>query len=126
MITTEQLVREMLLSGRHISKVDMREASVINSDCLPQRIKDIRYKTDWDIKYRSVPGKGSLREYWLEPQEIARIREKTQRIERFSEEKKSDEQLLIPQENIAETSRKQAETEKYEQMGLGLLGTSNY
>lgn len=120
MKTTEQLVRDLLLSGRHINKVDMREASIINSDCLPQRIKDIRYKTDWDIKHRSVPGKGTLREYWLEPEEIERIKARNKRVEQLVEENR----------NLAEKASEslKSEEEAYfgEQMGIGLLGGSNY
>lgn len=115
--TTEQLVRDLLLSGRHIDKEKMRDASIINSSCLPQRIKDIRYKTDWDIKHRSVPGKGTLREYWLEPEEIARIKG----------EKVEHEQLVKPDENIAPQGLQKATEQKYthEQLGLGIPGTES-
>lgn len=71
--TTTEEVKEMLLSGRHITKVDLFYESEIASSCLPQRIYDIRRETDWDIKSQSVKGKGTLREYWLEPEEIRRI-----------------------------------------------------
>lgn len=72
--TTTDEVKAMLLSGRHITKLDLFYESEIASSCLPQRIYDIRQTTDWDIKSQSVKGKGTLREYWLEPEEISRIR----------------------------------------------------
>lgn len=72
--TTTEEVKTMLLSGRHITKLDLFYESEIASSCLPQRIYDIRQETDWDIKSQSVKGKGSLREYWLEPEEIKRIK----------------------------------------------------
>lgn len=71
--TTTEEVKAMLLSGRHITKVDLFYESEVASSCLPQRIYDIRRETDWDIKSQSVKGKGTLREYWLEPEEICRI-----------------------------------------------------
>lgn len=71
--TTEE-VKAMLLSGRHITKVDLFYESEISSSCLPQRIYDIRRTTDWNIKSASVKGKGTLREYWLDPEEIKRIK----------------------------------------------------
>ena len=72
--TTTEEVKAMLLSGRHITKLDLFYESEIASSCLPQRIYDIRKETDWDIKSQSVKGKGTLREYWLEPEEIKRIK----------------------------------------------------
>lgn len=74
MKTTTEEVMQMLLSGRHITKLDLFNESGVHSSCLPQRIYDIRQATDWDIRHRSVKGKGSLREYWLEPSEIDRIK----------------------------------------------------
>ena len=116
MENTEELVRNMLLSGRHINKVDMRNESEINYDCLPQRIKDIRYKTDWDIKHRSVPGRGTLREYWVEPEEIQRIKGN---LKPFKEVKQEVEQLADNLEKAVEMPPK--EVEKEEQLGLGFV-----
>lgn len=120
MKTTEKLVRDLLLSGIHLDKTIMRKHSEINSDCLAQRIKDIRYKTDWDIKWRSVPGKGTLREYWLEPQEIERIKSG----------KKRNEQLVEENQNLAEKASESLKSEDNayfnEQLGIGLLGGHNY
>lgn len=72
MKTTQDIVEEMLLKGMHINKFDLLSAT--NSVCLPQRILDIRQQKGWNISSRSVKGKGTLREYWLEDDEIARIK----------------------------------------------------
>jgi hypothetical protein len=70
--TTQEIVEELLLQGKHINKFDL--LSVANSVCLSQRILDIRQKKGWNISSRSVKGKGTLKEFWLEPEEIARIK----------------------------------------------------
>lgn len=115
---TEDIARELLLSGKRINKFDF--INICGSTCLPQRIKDIRYKSDWDIQYRSVPGKGTLREYWLEPEEIARIRGNFKaKMERIKE----DEQLTTADKNNVETASNKP---RIEQMGLGLPGGHNY
>lgn len=103
--TTTEEVKEMLLSGRHITKVDLFFESEIASSCLPQRIYDIRKETDWDIKSQSVKGKGTLREYWLEPEEIKRI-------------KSSELQDLV--EAASESLDNEDKAYFEEQMGLGL------
>lgn len=121
--TTEQLVRRLLLSGRKIDKTIMRKESDINSDCLSQRIKDIRYKTDWNIKSQTVKGKGSLKEFWLEPEEIERIKGKIETVEpRYDE----DEQLAFAVEKTAPERTENAQDENYEQLGIGILGGRNY
>lgn len=102
MKTTTEEVMDMLLQGRHITKLDLFYESEINSSCLPQRIYDIKHLTDWNIQSKCVKGKGSLREYWLEPEEIKRI--KGQSIE--------------PEQKVAEMPRKEPETDV--QLGLGL------
>ena len=50
-----------------------------------------------------------------------RVREELRR-----EQLKKNEQLLKPKENVAQKQHKQAENEKYEQIGIGLLGGHNY
>lgn len=72
MKTTQEIVEELLLQGKHINKFDL--LSVANSVCLSQRILDIRQQKGWNISSRSVKGKGTLKEFWLEPDEIARIK----------------------------------------------------
>lgn len=69
--TTQEIVEDMLLTGKKINKYDLLRAA--NSVCLAQRILDIRQEKMWNISYETVKGKGTLRQYWLEPEEIARI-----------------------------------------------------
>lgn len=107
--TTDE-VKVMLLSGRHITKLDLFHESDIHSSCLPQRIYDIRQSEGWDIKFKSVKGKGTLREYWLEPDEISRI--------------KGDKQYVAEVENVVETAQKRPD-KSFEQLGLGLPGTDS-
>ena len=90
--TTQEIVEDLLLQGKHINKFDL--LSYGNSVCLAQRILDIRQTKGWSIRSKSVKGKGTLKEYWLDDEEIERI-----------------------------SGRK---TVKEEQLGLGLLGFSNY
>lgn len=69
--TTQQIVEEMLLDGKRITKFDMLNAT--NSVCLAQRILDIKQTKGWHIRDGIVKGKGSLKQYWLDPDEIKRI-----------------------------------------------------
>ena len=126
MKTTTEILMEALLDGRHLTKFDFLEMT--NSVCLAQRVLELRQE-DWDIKDKPVKGKGNLREYWLEQEEINRIRVREHRIIENTihiKKKGEDEQLLKQEENIAETDQKTAQTEHYEQMGFGLLGGHNY
>lgn len=132
--TSIEDVKRLLLSGRHISKEDLRRENYVNSSCLSQRIYDLRHLAkygclDWDIKWRSVPGKGTLREFWLEPEEIARIKVASVcnvPLKAIGQDKEMNEQIEKNIENLRETAQKVAQNEKYEQMGLGLLGGHNY
>ena len=101
---------QMLLKGRHITKLDLFNESDIHSSCLPQRIYDIRQTTDWNISSASVKGKGTLREYWLEPGEIARIKG----------------QSVTPDSESPVDALKTLVDANCEQLGLGLLGGRNY
>lgn len=76
MRTTQEIVEDLLLQGKHINKFDL--LSMANSVCLAQRILDIKEQKGWNICSKSVPGKGTLKEYWLEPDEIARIKKPVQ------------------------------------------------
>lgn len=76
MKTTQEIVEDLLLQGKHINKFDLLQ--VANSVCLAQRILDIREQKGWNIRSASVKGKGTLKEYWLEPDEIMRIRKPLQ------------------------------------------------
>lgn len=70
--TTIEIAQDMLMSGAKINKFTFLNEA--NSVCLAQRIKDIRQMYGWNIKSQSVKGKGTLKEYWLEQEEIERIR----------------------------------------------------
>lgn len=117
MKTTQDIVEELLLEGKHINKFDL--LNVANSVCLPQRILDIRQTKNWNISSKSVKGKGTLREYWLEPAEIARIKGEKEYVETRDD---GDEQLHFGATKSAPKAQKQAT----EQLGIGLLGGHNY
>lgn len=72
MKTSQQMLEDMLLTGQHINKFLFYERT--GTVCLAQRILDIRQTKGWFIRSKSIEGKGSLREYWLEKEEIARIK----------------------------------------------------
>ena len=72
--TTQEIVEDMLLSGMHVNKYDLLRAA--NSVCLAQRILDIRQQKGWNILTKVVKGKGTLKEYYLDPDEIIRIKGK--------------------------------------------------
>ena len=97
MKTSQEIVEELLLSGRHINKFDL--LSIGHTVCLAQRILDIRQQKGWNISSASVKGKGTLKEYWLEPEEIDRIKGRKQRYE----------QLVNVQQNHAEKPSKSAQ-----------------
>lgn len=119
MNTTREEVKRMLLAGRRITKLDLFNESQVHSSCLPQRIYDIRHEDGWDIKWQSVKGKGTLREYWLEPSEIARIKGEKEYVEPRKDE---EDQLHFATEKTAPKAQKHAT----EQLGIGLLGGHNY
>ena len=108
-----EIAKGHLLRGDRINKGDFH--AQYKTFTLTQRIEEIR-KEGWDVKSRAIPGRRGMVEYWLEPSEIERLKAKERRVEQLVEEYK----------NIAQNEPKQAQEEKYEQMGLGLLGTSNY
>lgn len=71
MKTTQEIVEDLLIQGKHINKFDLLAHA--NSVCLAQRILDIREQKGWDIHSASIKGKGTLKEYWLDKEEIERI-----------------------------------------------------
>ena len=71
MKTTKEILQEVLLDGKHLTKFDF--LNLTNSVCLAQRVQELR-QMGWNIVDKNVPGKGTLKEYWLEPEEIARIK----------------------------------------------------
>lgn len=123
MKTTLEVTKELLLTGKHITYRDLEAHTEIRSTRLAPRILDLR-KQGWNIKSRSVPGKGNLAEYWLEHEEIERI--KNAQYMPISKQIETDEQSAEVDTNIAVGGLEMAQEEFYEQLGLGLLGTSNY
>ena len=120
MLTTQERLEELLLDGRRVNKFSFLQET--GSVCLAQRILDIRQTKNWNIRSKAIKGKGALREYWLEPNEIKRIKA----------EIGTYKQLAEPTENTAETSQKghlrseltptgvKIERVEEEQTGLGL------
>ena len=126
MKTTTEILQEVLLDGKHLTKFDF--LNLTNSVCLAQRVQELR-SGGWGIVDKNVPGKGTLKEYWLEPEEIARIKVASVcnvPLKAMEQEKEMNEQIEKNIENLRETAQKVAQNEKYEQMGLGLLGGHNY
>lgn len=126
MKTTTEILQEVLLDGKHLTKFDF--LNLTNSVCLAQRVQELR-QMGWNIVDKNVPGKGTLKEYWLEPEEIARIKVASVcnvPLKAMEQDKEMNEQIEKNIENLRETAQKVAQNEKYEQMGLGLLGGRNY
>ena len=113
MLTSQQVLEELLLSGRRVDKFVFLHES--GSVCLAQRILDIRQTLGWNIRSRAIKGKGALREYWLEPEEILRIKAKESIAKRDLVEV---EQLANELEKAVEMPSN--EPEKQEQLGLGM------
>ena len=126
MKTTTEILQETLLLGKHLTKFDF--LNLTNSVCLAQRVQELR-QMGWNIVDKNVPGKGTLKEYWLEPEEIARIKVASVcnvPLKAIGQDKEMNEQIEKNIENLRETAQKVAQNEKYEQMELGLLGGHNY
>ena len=122
MKTIKETAMELLLNGEHINKSDFH--AKYHTFTLTQRIEELR-RDGWNIKSKTIPGRKGMVEYWLEPDEIERIKNKSHTLT-ISEQNEKDKQLLKEEEKVAETSQKTAQNERYEQMGLGLLGGHNY
>ena len=118
MLTSQEILEELLLDGRKVNKFTFLKES--GSVCLAQRILDIRQTLGWNIRSRAIKGKGALREYWLEPEEIQRIKGN---LKPSGEVKKEDKQLIEENRNLAEKATESLESERKayyeEQMGLG-------
>lgn len=69
-MTSLDTVKTMLLNGMCINKFDLLSAA--NSVCLAQRVNDLRNE-GWNVQSKSIKGKGTLRCYWLDPEEIDRL-----------------------------------------------------
>ena len=110
-----------MLNGNHITKGDFH--AKYKTFTLTQRVEEIR-KDGWDVKSKTIPGRRGMVEYWLEPEEIDRI--KNTQYMPISKQIETDEQSAEVDTNIASGGLEMAQNEFYEQLGLGLLGTSNY
>ena len=130
MLTSQEVLQELLLDGRRVNKFTFLHES--GSVCLAQRVLELR-QAGWNIRSRAIKGKGALREYWLEPEEIQRIKGN---LKPFSEVKKEVEQLtdnlekaveiedMKPTEQLVSECAESLENEQKiyeeEQLGLGL------
>lgn len=126
MKTIKETAAELLLNGEHINKGDFH--ATYHTFTLTQRIEELR-RDGWNIKSKTIPGRKGMVEYWLEPDEIERIKNLPHTLTN-SEQNEKDEQLLIPSENLAETCGESLKSEDNayfnEQLGIGLLGGHNY
>ena len=130
MLTSQEVLQELLLDGRKVNKFTFLHES--GSVCLAQRVLELR-QAGWNIRSRAIKGKGALREYWLEPEEIQRIKGN---LKPFSEVQKEVEQLteslekaveiedMKPTEQLVSECAYSLENEQKiyeeEQLGLGL------
>ena len=116
MKTSSEILQDLLLKGRKVNKFTFLDYT--NSVCLAQRVLELR-QLGWNIRSRAIKGKGNLREYWLDKEEIDRINSKP-----LESQTAKDEVLAVENKNVAESEEKGVLIE--EQMGLGLPGFSNY
>lgn len=126
MKTIKEIAMELLLNGEHLNKGEFHDR--YHTFTLTQRIEEIRRLDKWDVKSKTIPGRKGMVEYWLEPQEIERIKN-TQYVA-ISEQNESDEQLVEENKNLAEMASESLKSEDNayfnEQLGIGLLGGHNY
>ena len=116
MKTSTEILQDLLLKGRKVNKFTFLDYT--NSVCLAQRVLELR-QLGWNIRSRAIKGKGNLREYWLDREEIDRINS------RLTESQNTEDEVLVEENNnVAENEEKGVLEE--EQLGLGLLGFSNY
>lgn len=127
MKTIKEIAMELLLNGEHLNKGDFH--ATYHTFTLTQRIEEIRRLDKWDVKSKTIPGRKGMVEYWLEPDEIERIKNLPHTLTN-SEQNEKDEQLLIPNENLAEKASESLKSEDNayfnEQLGIGLIGGHNY
>ena len=123
MKTSSEILKEHLLKGGSIHKFQFMNMTPTHTVCLAQRVEELR-RAGWVIKDRPVEGKGNLKTYYMEQAEIDRI--KNTQYMPISKQIETDEQSVDVDTNIAPGGLEMAQNEFYEQLGLGLLGTSNY
>ena len=117
-LTTIEILQELLLQGRKVNKFSFLNET--GSVCLAQRVLDIRQTLNWNIRSRAIKGKGALREYWLEPEEIKRIKAGLYPNRQQAEPKENTAEM--PQKTVlrSELTPNGVKVEKVEQLGLGL------
>ena len=125
-LTIKETAMELLMEGKHLNKADFHRE--YHTFTLTQRIEEIRRIDGWNIKSKTIKGSRGMVEYWLEPEEIERIKN-TQKVAKI-EQKPTDEQLVEENKNLAEKASESLKSEDKayfeEQLGLGLLGGHNY
>ena len=117
MLTTQERLEELLLDGRKINKFTFLQET--GSVCLAQRILDIRQIKNWNIRSRAIKGKGALREYWLEPDEIRRIKADIYPNKQSVEVKENKPETTPKCPLRMELTPNGVKVEKVEQLGLG-------
>lgn len=119
MKTVKEIAQELLLKGEHLNKGDFH--AQYKTFTLTQRIEEIR-KDGWDVRSKTIPGRRGMVEYWLEADEIERIKN-TQSLANL-ERNDADEQLVEENKNLAEMASESLKNEDNtyynEQTGLGL------
>ena len=98
MKTTSEILQEALLLGKHLTKFDF--LNLTNSVCLAQRVQELR-QMGWNIVDKNVPGKGTLKEYWLMPEELERIKNSPRMVSN-NEQNQKDEHLVEPMDKTME------------------------
>lgn len=72
-MTCTDLIKRELLNGNKINKFKLMNLSNVNSVSLAQRICELRHE-GWNILDKTIKGKGGLKEYYLMPEEIERLK----------------------------------------------------
>lgn len=117
-MTIKETAKSLLLQGVHINKGEFYRQ--FKTFTLTQRIEEIR-KEGWNVKSKIIPNTSGMVEYWLEPQEIERIKNGV-----VEPRKDEDEQLHFAPLKEPVDEPKKAQSEEYEQLGIGILGGRNY
>ena len=117
MLTTQERLEELLLDGRKVNKFTFLQET--GSVCLAQRVLDIRQTLNWNVKSRAIKGKGALREYWLEPDEIRRIKAQLYPHKQSAEVKENKPETAQKPPLRMELTPNGVKVEKVEQLGLG-------
>lgn len=117
-LSSKEIAKRLLLQGRHLNKAQFHND--YHTFTLTQRIEEIRNEEGWAIKSKVIPNMNGMVEYWLEPEEIERLK----RL--LGLEKGENEQQVTEATKTSVKAENKPEIEHYEQMGLGLLGGRNW